>query len=136
MNTTLLRGSDHVLSEITVAEDSPRAIAIERLHKHACHCRTGEHRFVFRTPRSDPKRPPRGPGLALRHTLQAHDPAPAGLQDLPGRPGVIQPVEFRQPLGIHIERMSQTRYFCRIGDHEFAVVATGRRSAGVELVPA
>ncbi|MDE0174225.1 MAG: hypothetical protein OYH76_01710 [Defluviicoccus sp.] len=136
MNTTLLRGSDHVLSEITVAEDSPRAIAIERLHKHAYHCRIGEDRFVFRTPRSDPKQPPRGPGLALRRTLQADDPTLVELQDLPGRPGVIQSVEFQQPLAIHIERMSQTRYFCRIGDHEFAIVATGRRSAGVELVRA
>ena len=136
MNTTLLRGSDHVLSEIAVAEDSPRAIAIERLHKHAYQCRIGEDRFLFRTPRSDPKQSPRGPGLALRRTLQADDPAPTDLQDLPGRPGVIRSVEFQQPLGIHIERLSQTQYFCRIGNHEFAVVATGRRSAGVELVRA
>lgn len=136
MNTTLLRGSDHVLSEITVAEHAPLAIAIERLHKHAYQCRIGEHRFVFRTPRSDPKQPLRGPGLALRRTLRADDPTPVDLQDLPGRPGVIQSVEFRQSQSIHIERMSPTRYFCRIGDHEFAIVATGRRSAGVELVRA
>ena len=136
MNTTLLRGSDDVLSEITVAGRSPRVIAIERLHKHAYQCRIGEDPFLFRTPRSNPRQPPRGPGLALRRTLQADDLSPAELQDLPGHPGVIQSVEFRQPQSIHIERMSPTRYFCRIGDHEFAVVATGRRSAGVELVRA
>lgn len=136
MNTTLLRGSDHVLSEIAVAEHDPRAIAIAQLHKHAYHCRIGQDRFLFRTPQPDPKQPPRGPGLALRRTRQAHDPAPTGLEHLPGRPGVIRSVEFEQRLGIHIERMSQTQYFCRIGDHEFAIVATGRRSAGVELVRA
>lgn len=136
MNTTLLRGSDHVLSEITVAEHAPRAIAIERVDKHAYRCRIGEDRFLFRTPRSDPRQPPRGPGLALRRTLQADDAGPTELRDLHGHPGLIQSVEFRQPQSIHIERMSPTEYFCRIGNHEFAVVATGRRSAGVELVPA
>lgn len=136
MNTTLLRGSHDVLSEITVAEDSPRPIAIERLHKHAYHCRIGEDRFLFRTPRSNPKQPPRGPGLALRRTMPADDPTPTALEHLPGRPGLIRSVQFAQPLAIHIERMSETQYFCRIGEHEFAVVATGRRSAGVELVRA
>ena len=89
MKTTLLRGSDTVFSEIAVAERDARAVAIERIDKHAYECRIGGDRFLFRSVRADPRAAPRGPGIELRQTLRGADSAPVHLEELPGNPGLI-----------------------------------------------
>ena len=136
MKTTTLHGSDTILSEIVVAEHAPRAVAIERVDKHAYECRIGEDRFVFRSARSDPRAAPRGPGIELRQTLPSDDSAPIDLEEQSGHPGLLRSVRSGKPLDLHIERMDDSRYWCRIGGHEFSMTRVGRRSAGVELVRA
>ena len=138
MQTTLLRGSDTVIGEITtqVAAQDPDFVSIRRLDKHTYVCRVGENRFVFRTVTRDPKTAPRGPGIELRQTLTGSAPKPLDLEEIPGRPGIIGCVHFEGPLHLHIERMDDRRYWCRIGDHEFSVTAPGRSSASIELVSA
>ncbi len=136
MKTTLLRDSDTVFSEITVAERDARAVAIERIDKHAYECRIGGHSFLFRSARPDPRAAPRGPGIEFRHTLRGHGAPPVRLEELPGNPGLIASVRFEEPLGLHIERMNEGWYWCRFGRHEFSMKTLGGRSAGVELVRA
>ena len=136
MKTTLLRGSDSVFSEIAVAERDARAVAIERMDKHAYECRIGGDRFLFRSVRPDPRAAPRGPGIELRQTLRDDGAAPLHLDEVPGNPGLIASVRFEGPLDLHIERMNEGWYWCRLGRHEFSMTSPGRRSAGVELVRA
>lgn len=138
MKTTLLRGSDAVLSEITadIAGHGARSVAIERIDKHAYECRIGEDRFIFRSARSDPHSAPRGPGIELRHTNRRDGAVPMSLEELPGRPGLVRSVRFAQPVRIHIERMNERWYWCCIGDHEFSMKSLGRDRADVELVRA
>lgn len=138
MKTTLLRGSNTVVTEITaaLAAHDPDFVSIGRLDKHAYVCRIGENRFVFRTVTPDRNAAPRGPGIEFRHTLRGDTPKPVYLEEIPGRPGLIGSVRFEGPLHLHIERMDQHRYWCRMGEHEFSVTAPGRSSAGVELVSA
>ena len=136
MKTTLLRGSDTVFSEIAVAERDARAVAIERIDKHAYECRIGGDRFLFRSARPDPRAAPRGPGIELRQTLRDDDMAPVHLDEVPGNPGLIRSVRFEGPLDLHIESMNERWYWCRLGRHEFSISALGSRSAGVELVRA
>ncbi len=138
MKTTLLRGSDTVFSDITA--DMParnsRAISIKRIDKHTHACRIGDRRFVFRSARSSPRETPRGPGIELRHTREGVGPAPLDLEELPGSPGLVRSVRFEGPLDLHIERLDERRYWCRIGEHGFSIASPGRRSAGIELVGA
>lgn len=138
MKTAFLHGSSSVFSEIIAEIAAPifRAVSIKRLNKHTYVCRIEDRRFVFRTPRTDPRQPPRGPGIELRHTLPDADAPPADIHEIRGRPGVIRGVVFDSPLRLHIERMDDRSYWCRIGDHEFSVTAPGTRSPGVELVSA
>ena len=136
MKTTLLRGSDTVFSEIAVAERDARAVAIERIDKHAYECRIGGDRFLFRSVRADPRAAPRGPGIELRQTLRGDGAPPVRLEELPGNPGLIASVRFEEPLGLHIEQMDEGWYWCRFGGHEFSMRSPGRRSPGVELVRA
>ena len=136
MKTTLLRDSDTVFGEIAVAERDARAVAIERIDKHTYECRIGGDRFHFRSVRADPRTAPRGPGIELRQTLRGTDSAPVHLEEAPGSPGLIASVRFEGPLDLHIERMNEGWYWCRLGRHEFSMRALGRRSAGVELVRA
>ena len=84
----------------------------------------------------DPRAAPRGPGIELRHTLRGDGAAPVRLEELPGNPGLIASVRFEGPLGLHIERMNEGWYWCRLGRHEFSMKTLGGRSAGVELVRA
>ena len=136
MKTTLLRGSDTVFSEITVAEHEARAVAIERVDKHAYDCRIGGDRFLFRSVRPDPRAAPRGPGIELRQTLRGDNAAPVHLEEEPGNPGLIASVRCEEPLDLHIEQMNEGWYWCRFGRHEFSMKTLGGRSAGVELVRA
>ena len=136
MKTTLLRDSDTVFSEIAVAERDARAVAIERIDKHAYECHIGGDRFLFRSTRPDPRAAPRGPGIELRRTLRDDDAAPVHLEEAPGSPGLIASVRFEGPLDLHIERMNEGWYWCRFGRHEFSMKTLGGRSAGVELVRA
>ena len=136
MKTTLLRDSDTVFSEIAVAEHDARAVAIERIDKHAYECRIGGDRFLFRSARPGPRAAPRGPGIELRHTLRDDGGAPVHLEEVPGNPGLIASVCFEGPLDLHIERMNEGWYWCRLGRHEFSMKTLGSRSAGVELVRA
>lgn len=138
MKTTLLNGFRAVLGEITVgiAECDARAIAIERIDKHMYECRIGEDRFVFRSVRSHPHTPSRGPGIELRYTHRSDGAAPADLEELPGRPGLVRSVRFARPVDLHIERMDERWYWCSIGDHEFSMKRLGRDRAGIELVRA
>ena len=136
MKTTLLRGSDTVFSEIAVAERDARAVAIERIDKHAYECRIGGDRFLFRNASPDPRAAPSGPGIELRQTLRGDDAAPVHLEELPGNPGLIASVRFEGPLDLHIERMNEGWYWCRFGRQEFSMSTLGSRSAAVELVRA
>ena len=79
MKTTLLRDSDTVFSEIAVAERDARAVAIERIDKHAYECRIGGDRFLFRSVRADPRAAPprsgdRAPADAAERRLGADPP--------------------------------------------------------------
>ena len=134
MKTTLLRGSDTVFSEIAVAENDARAVAIERIDKHAYECRIGGDRFLFRSAPPHPRTTPSGPGIELRQTLRDDATAPVHLEEVPGNPGLIASVRFEGPLGLHMERMNDGWYWCRFGQHEFSMSTLGSRSAAVELV--
>ena len=136
MKTTTLHGSHNILSEIVVPERAPRAVAIERVDKPAYECRIGEDRFVFRSARSNPRTAPRGPGIELRQTLSSEDPVPIDLEEQPGQPGLVRSLRSGKPLDLHIERMDDSRFWCRIGPHEFSLTRVGERSAGIELVRA
>ena len=136
MKTTLLRGSDTVFSEIAAAERDARAVAIERIDKHAYECRIGGDRFLFRSAPPDPRTAPSGPGIELRQTLRDDGAVPVHLEEVPGNAGLIRSVRFEGPLDLHIENMNEGWYWCRLGRHQFSMRAPGRRSAGVELVRA
>ena len=84
MKTTLLRGSETVISEIAVAERDARAVAIERIDKHTYKCRIGGDRFLFRSARPDPRAAPSGPGIEFRQTLRDDGATPIHLEELPG----------------------------------------------------
>ena len=136
MKTTLLRGSDSVFSEIAVPERDARAVAIERIDKHAYECR---HR---RAPLPLSQRPCGSAGgtpPAVRVSSSgtrcgATARRRFGSKSCRGNPGLIASVRFDGPLGLHIEQMDEGWYWCRFGGHEFSMRALGRRSAGVELV--
>ena len=138
MKTTVLRGTRDGLDEITVgiADSDARAVAIECIDKHAYRCHIAEVPFLFRSacPRDGAR--PRGPGIEFRHTDRSADAAPVDIEEVPGRPGVIQSLRFPYPVHLHIERMNEHWYSRAIGGHQFSMKRIGRGSDGLALVRA
>ena len=138
MKITLLRGTRNVLDQITVGigERDARTVAIERIDKHAYRCRIGEVPFLFRSARPRDGARPRGPGIELRRTDRSDDAAPVDIEEVPGRPGVIQSLRFAQPVHLHIEQLNEDEYWCGIGDYQFSMKRIGPGSDTIELVRA
>ena len=136
MKITVLRRTRDVLDQITVGigERDARTVAIERIDKHAYRCRIGEVSFRFRSARPRDRARPGGPGIELRRTDRSDAASSVDIEEVPGRPGVIQSLRFAQPVHLHIEQLDEHEYWCGIGDHQFSMKRLGSGSDAIELL--
>ena len=113
MKITVLRGTRDVLDEIAVGIAGPdaRAVAIERIDKHAYRCRIGRDEFLFRSARARHEERLHGPGIELRHTTAGA--APVDIEEVPGSPGVVRSLRFERPVHLHIETDGQALVLVR-----------------------
>ena len=143
MKIVPLKGhADWMIDEITtgLGADPRTPASLERINDHQYSLALGEpgdmHLFMFQSQRMPSGF--RGPGLDVRHT-NGVDGEGLFKTFVKGRPGLLQKASTgRWAVSVHVERMDENHYWCRIGNNEITIkrLPTGysKRPLTIQLV--